>query len=114
MSLPVEALVEALDRIALEEHVDDPDALLGALAERQRLLSAIEKSDRTALSPEQRSALKERLQVLLAHDAELLAALEELREEARKGLEQLASGRAAVRSYGASPSSGPPSTRRIG
>ena len=114
MSAPVEALVDALDCIALEEHVDDPDALAAAVAERQRLLDAIEQCDRAALSPERRSALKERLQALLTRDAELLGALEELREEARKALEQLASGRAAVRGYGASPRSEPPAMRRIG
>lgn len=114
MSEPVEALVAALDCIALEEHVDDPDALAAALAERQRLLTAIEQCDRAALSPEQRADLKERLQALLTRDAELLAALEELREEARKALEQLASGRAAARGYSAAPSSEPPAMRRIG
>jgi hypothetical protein len=114
MNEPLEALVDALAGIALEEHLDDPDALAGALAERQRLLSAIEEADREALSPELRADLKERLQALLRRDAELLDALHELHEETRKGLEQLASGRAAVRGYGASPNSEPPAMRRIG
>jgi hypothetical protein len=114
MSQTLEELVEALTLIDVAEHLDDPERLPELLAERQRLLAAIQAADASALSEVQRAALKERLQAQAERDARLLATLETMREETAKALEQLASGRAAVRGYGEAMGSTPPPVRRYG
>lgn len=107
-------LVDALAMIPLEEHLDDPEQLVQLMAERQAILVQIQQADTTALSGPERELLKARLQDVLERDAGLVAAMRELHEETRKQLEQLATGRAAVRGYGASDSQAPAAVRRIG
>jgi hypothetical protein len=107
-------LVDALANIALEEHLDDPDQLVQLMAERQALLQSIQQVDTSTLGEDERALLKERLQALLERDAARLTVMRELHEDARRQLDQLATGRAAVRGYGASDSQAPVSVRRIG
>lgn len=114
MSASLEELVARFEQIELEQHLDDPEQLPLALAERQSLLTAIQSADTSHLSPELRATLKERLRVQLERDQALCVELEQRRAELQKALEQLGSGRNALRGYGEAlkPVETPP--RRIG
>jgi flagellar biosynthesis/type III secretory pathway chaperone len=114
MSAQLADLVEWLEQFALESHLADPEQLEEVLADRQVVLNEIERADRSTLTPAQRAELKTRLAAVLTRDTAVLAALETLREAAKKALEQVSSGRAAARGYGKQSESPKPSVRRVG
>jgi hypothetical protein len=84
------------------------------LAERQTLLAEIQKTDASDLPPALRASIKERLQALLTRDAQVIEQLDGRRDEARKALEQLIPGRAALRGYGDIVAAHPQVVTRIG
>jgi PP-loop superfamily ATP-utilizing enzyme len=114
MTGQLDALLERLEQIALGACVDDPEQPASALAERQTILTAIAAVDPSPLSVEERARVKQRLMAIEARDRAMLADLEVLREELQKAMEQLTSGRAAVRGYGGQSGAPPPQVRRIG
>lgn len=114
MSEQLLQLVDALSAISLADEVDDPERLAAAVAQRQEILDQLQRSDTSALAPELRFELEMRVHAVLARDEEVLEYLQALQEHTRKALDQLHTGRAAVRGYGANVQSATPSTRRIG
>jgi hypothetical protein len=114
MSASLAELVEAFASISLAAEVDDLERLELALAERQTILAAIQNADASLLSPELRTELEQRVVEVLARDVEVLEYLNALREHTIKSLEDLSSGRAAVRGYGEALGANENLTRRIG
>ncbi|MET0339372.1 MAG: flagellar protein FliT [Polyangiales bacterium] len=110
----LEELVEWLEHFTLDAYLSDPEHLVEVLAERQPVLREIEQFDASKLEPTVRAALKSRLEAVLARDEAVLEALRNARDEAQKSLEQVSSGRAAVRGYGGQSSPPGPSVRRVG
>lgn len=115
MTSSLEALVERLAEISLDEYLDEPERLNGALSERQNVILELQKADASQVTPDVRAQLKARLRAVLERDAQLLAQLEQLREETRRAIAQLSHGRAAARGYSERPAA-PPSAHfhRIG
>lgn len=114
MSARLEDMVAWLEQFKLEAHLADPEQLEEVLGERQVVLTEIERADRSTLTQEKRSELKVRLEAVLAHDGEVLGALYTLRDAAQKALEQVSSGRAAVRGYASQSERPNSSVRRVG
>ncbi|MET0343958.1 MAG: flagellar protein FliT [Polyangiales bacterium] len=110
----LEELVEWLEHFTLDAYLSDPEHLVDVLAERQPVLTEIEKLNTSKLDPAVRTALKARLEAVLARDEAVLEALRTARAETQKSLEQVSSGRAAVRGYGAQSSPPGSSVRRVG
>jgi len=111
----LEELVARLEQIAPEDHLEEPELLAAALAERAQILEAIQRADPASLPDEPRALFKARLAAVLENDQQLVTRLEELRVELRKAQNRLVTGRAAVRGYGVGASSPPPGGgRRVG
>jgi len=114
MTCAFEEIVEQLAQIALDDYLEEPEQLEQLMVQRRGLLTALEQSDTSELAPELRAHLKARLQGILERDRLVLQQLAELHVEAQKSLEQLSSGRAAVRGYGEALESSRPPARRLG
>ena len=110
----LDALVERLAQIALDECVDDPEQLAAALVERQNILAALQRVDPSQLPEDDRARLKSRLETIRERDEKLLEALQELRGALEKAMEQLTYGRAAARGYGNQSDTPSPQVKRIG
>lgn len=110
----IDALVERLAQIALDEYVDDPEQLDRALLEREQILGLLAAFDPTLLASSDRARVKGELEAIQARDQRILDELRELRAALEKATEQLNSGRAAVRGYGKQSDTEPPRVRRIG
>jgi hypothetical protein len=110
----VDALVERLAQIALDEYVDDPELLERALLEREQILGLLGAFDPALLAPDDRARVKAELEAIQARDQRIVGELQELRAELQKAMDQLTSGRAAVRGYGKQSDTEPPRVRRIG
>lgn len=114
MTSRLEELVAWLERFTLDAYVDDPEHMVAVLAERQPALGEIESTDASAVEPELRSQLRARLEAVLARDEAVLKQLRIRRNEAQKSLEQVSSGRAAARGYGATSEPPESKVRRVG
>lgn len=114
MTMQLDALLERLEQIELDACIDDADQLASALAERQTILTAIAAVDPSTLPADERARLKERMLAIEARDSEMLSDLYVLRDEMQKAMDQLTTGRAAVRGYGSQSGAPPPQVRRIG
>ena len=114
MSHPLEELVDALSHIVLEEHLDDAERLVELMAERETLISAIQRTDASGLCEQRRADLKQRIRDLRTRDEGILSELEERRVEIQQALAQLNQGRAAARGYGSTANEESRGVRRIG
>jgi hypothetical protein len=110
----VDALVERLAQIALDEYVDQPEQLERALLEREQIFGLLAAFDPALLASEDRARVKAELEAIQERDQRILDELRELRAELQKAMDQLTSGRAAVRGYGKQSDTEPPRVRRIG
>lgn len=114
MIAQLDALLERLAQIDLDACIDDAEQLASALAERQTILSALAAVDPSSLPRSERARLKEHMLAIEARDSQVLSNLNVLREELKKAMDQLTTGRAAVRGYGSQASEPPHKVRRIG
>jgi hypothetical protein len=109
-------LVERLEQLALHEHLDEPEALLLMVAEREGLLRELSAADLTTLSDDERADFRVRVGELLERNALLIELVASRQEENRQALDQLRSSRRATNGYAQtlSDSAPPPSARRFG
>jgi hypothetical protein len=114
MTPELEHTLTALEGLSLGDHVDDPPAFAELLLQRQSLITTIQNADMASLSVDERTRLKGRIARVLEHDGALLARLLQKREEARRALDTLVSGRAAVRGYGSDAKVLPGALKRFG
>jgi hypothetical protein len=102
---------------ALEAALDDPagldlDGIERALAERQKVLDEIRKTDTAALDAETRRALVERLLAVRARDQQLLEAARARHVGVGEELQGIGTARQAALSYAGARASQPPGVRR--
>jgi hypothetical protein len=101
-----EKLASAEDAVvALETHelcalIDDPCAMAEAVISRQYALDYLKSHPLSDVSEPRRGALRQRLEAVQANDARAMQLLSEVRGQVNGQLDNLVSGRAAVRGYG--------------
>src|SRR5689334_22431629 len=96
----IEDAVSALERLDLCALADDPVAMAEAMIVRQHALDYLKVHPLSAVPEERRGALRQRLEDVQVSDAKAMELLREAREQVGEQLNNLVSGRAAVRGYG--------------
>ena len=96
----IEGAVVALERLDLCAFIDDPRAVAEAIILRQYALDYLKSHPLSAVSEPGRVALRQRLEAVQANDAKAMQLLREARAQVGGQLDNLVSGRAAVRGYG--------------
>jgi hypothetical protein len=96
----IEHAVIALEQLDLCALSDDPCAMAEAMILRQYALDYLKSHPLSAVSEPRRGALRQRLEAVQASDAEAMQLLREARTQVGGQLDNLVSGRAAVRGYG--------------
>jgi hypothetical protein len=96
----IEDAVSALEQLDLCALMDDPCAMAEAMILRQYALDHLKSHPLSDVSEPGRSALRQRLEAVQARDAEAMKLLREARADVSGQLDNLVSGRAAVRGYG--------------
>ena len=108
------SLLDVLEGLDLASLIDDPPAMAEAMIVRQKALDSLKLLSLSAVSEEERGALRRRIEKLLARDAEILQLLREARVGVGEQLDNLVSGRAAARSYGVLSTATTGSVKRTG
>jgi hypothetical protein len=100
MTHTLESVIATLEGIDLAELIDDPAAMALAMIERQHAIDALKSLSFSAVSENERGALRRRLELVLARDAKAFELLRDARAQVAESLDKLVSGRALARSYG--------------
>ena len=108
MSDTLAELVLRLERIWIDPATVSLDELSAMLAERQTVLNQIQNADASALDPETKRVLAERIRAVRERDARILATLAAMRQDLEKGLANVMQARSAARGYGAGEEEGSP------
>jgi hypothetical protein len=96
----IDDAVVALEKLSLCALIDDPCAMAEAMILRQYALEHLKSHPLSAVPEERRGALRQRLETVQASDARAMQLLREARAQVGEQLDNLVSGRAAVRGYG--------------
>jgi hypothetical protein len=96
----IEDAVVALETLELCALFDDPCAMAEAMILRQYALDHLKSHPLSAVPEERRDALRQRLEAVQASDTRAMQLLREARAQVGEQLDNLVSGRAAVRGYG--------------
>lgn len=106
------ALVTELEDVHLDVEGASPEALVEGLARRQGILDRIQEADASALGPDSRRALRERLETVRSRDALVLAAVLQQHAEIAEALGESGRARVAARGYRATVDQPEMGTRR--
>jgi hypothetical protein len=96
----IEHAVIALEKLDLCALSDDPCTMAEAMILRQYALDYLKSHPLSTVSESRRGALRQRLEAVQANDAEAMQLLRDARTQVGGQLDNLVSGRAAVRGYG--------------
>ena len=113
----IEDAVARLEQLDLCALVDDPVAMATAMIVRQHALDYLKSNPVSAVPEERRGALLQRLEDVQASDARALELLRQASLQVAEQLDNMVSGRAAVRGYGglsSADSTLPPGVKRMG
>jgi hypothetical protein len=113
----IEDAICALEQLDLCALMDDSVAMAEAIIRRQYALDYLKSHPLSVVPEERRGALRQRLEHVQASDAKAMELLREAREQVNGKLDNLVSGRAAVRGYGGASnarSTVPPGVKRMG
>jgi hypothetical protein len=113
----IEDAVATLERLDLCALADDPVAMAEAMIVRQHALDYLKSHPLSAVPEERRGALRQRLEDVQTGDARALELLREASVQVAEQLDNMVSGRAAVRGYGglsSADSTLPPGVKRMG
>lgn len=113
----IEDAVATLEQLDLCALTDDPVAMATAIIVRQHALDYLKLHPLSAVQEERRGALLRRLEDLQTSDARALELLRQASVQVAEQLDNMVSGRAAVRGYGvlgSTDSTLPPGVKRMG